>query len=75
MVCTKENGLHMDRTAGTSAAFSHSKEGMQEITPLSHEASQCSSKDTSHSPGAACYAQLVALKQAGHRGTLYLGCG
>lgn len=49
VACIPENSFHMDHTpAGqhpSAAAFSHSKKGAQEITFLSHQASQCSSKD------------------------------
>lgn len=75
-----ENSFHMEPVAGgqqtSAAAFSHSKKGAQEITFLSHQASQCNSKDnTSQNPEAGCCLQLVDLNKTGHRGTLYLGRG
>lgn len=78
--CVPENSLHMEHVSGkqetAAAAFPHSKKGAQEITFLSHQASQCRSKDNmSQNPEAGCYLQLVDLNKIGHRGSLYLGRG
>lgn len=80
VACIPENSLHMELTSGgqhtAAAAFCHSKKGAQEITFLSHQASQCSSKgNTSQNPEAGCYLQWVDLRKTGHRGNLHLDSG